>query len=145
MRLDRLCSMELSYTSEFHLARPYAGESGVGWGLGQGTVSGERLTGSVQWSNHPTRRGDGVMLPNTRGVIATADSAEVFFDLTGRTVFVEQDGEPVGRQLLMALFESENEQYSWLNDAVCMAEGAIDPQRAAANFVVFICQSDLVP
>jgi len=144
MRLDRLCSMELSYTSEFHLARPYAGESGVGWGLGEGTVAGDRLSGSVQWSNQPNRRGDGVMLPNTRGVIATAESAEAFFDLTGRTVFVEQNGEEVGRQLLMTLFESENEQYAWLNNEVCIAEGAIDPVRAAAHFEVFVCQSDLV-
>jgi hypothetical protein len=145
MRLDRLCSMELRYTTDFHLARPYGDDSGVGWGVGDGVVAGDRLSGTVQWSNQPNRRGDGTMLPNTRGVIATADSAEVFFDLTGRTVFVEQHAEVVGRQLLMTLFESEDPRYSWLNDTVCMTEGAIDPVRAVAHFEVFLCLSDLVP
>ena len=144
MRLEHLCSMELRYTTDFHLARPYGNESGVGWGLGEGSVSGDRISGSAQWSNQPNRRGDGVMLPNTRGVVTTADSAEVLFDLTGRTVFVDRDGETVGRQLLMALFESEHDRYSWLNNVVCMAEGAIDPVRAAAHFEVFVCHSDLV-
>ena len=143
MRLERLCSMDLRYTSDFHLARPYGNESGVGWGVGDGSATGDRLSGELQWSNQPHRRGDGVMLPNTRGVIATPDAAEVFFDLTGRTVFVEQNGQTVGRQLLMTLFESEDERYSWLNNKVCMTEGAIDPVRAAAHFEVFICESDL--
>ena len=144
MRLDRLCGMDLRYTTDFHLARPYGNESGIGWGLGEGTVTGDRLTGPMHWSNQPNRRGDGSMLPNVRGVITTPDSAEVFFDLTGRTVFVDRDGETVGRQLLMTLFESEDARYSWLNNLVCMTEGAIDPVRASAHFEVFICSSDLV-
>ena len=144
MRLDWLCTMELRYTTDFHLARPYGNESGVGWGVGEGTAAGDRLSGALQWSNQPRRRGDGTMLPNARGVITTSESAEVLFDLTGRTVFVEQNGETVGRQLLMTLFESEDERYSWLNDTVCMTEGAIDPVRGVSHFEVFICESDLV-
>jgi hypothetical protein len=144
MRLDWLCSMELRYTTDFHLARPYGNESGLGWGIGEGTASGDRLSGTVQWSNQPRRRGDGTMLPNARGVVTTAESAEVFFDLTGRTVFVDRDGESVGRQLLMTLFESEDERYSWLNDTVCMTEGAIDIARGVSAFQVFRCESDVV-
>ena len=50
------------------------------------------------------------MLPRARGVILTEDGAEVMFDLTGRTVFVEQStGESMGRQLLMTLFETEHD------------------------------------
>jgi hypothetical protein len=63
-------SMDLRYTSDFHLVRPYGNESGVGWGVGDGTVAGERLSGSTQWSNQPRR--------------------------PGRTVFVERDGATVG-------------------------------------------------
>ncbi len=136
MHIDELCAMDLRYTSEFPLARPYGNESGLGWGVGEGAVTGERISGQVLWSNQPRRRGDGAMLPNTRGVIGTPDPAEVFFDLTGRTVFVEQAGETVGRQLLMTLFESEHEKYAWLNNTVCMTEGAIDPQRLVGHFRV---------
>ena len=50
-------------------------ESGPGWGIGEGTVSGERLSGTIKWSNHPSLRSDGVALPDFRGVISTADGA----------------------------------------------------------------------
>ncbi len=121
MRLERLCTMELKYNGGFHLIRPYGGDSGTGWGVGEGTVTGDRLAGQAQWSNQPERRGDGVMLPNARGVIKTPDDAEVIFHLTGRTVFVERDGQSAGRQLLMTLFESEDQRYAWLNNKVGIA------------------------
>ena len=143
MHLVPLCSMELRYTSDFHLVRPYGNESGLGWGIGDGTVTGERLTGDIAWSNQPRRRGDGAMLPNVRGVITTPDGSEVFCDLTGRTVFVDHGGATVGRQLLMTLFESEAAEYAWLNAKVCMTEGRIDPEAGTAHFETHLCESDL--
>ena len=143
MKLERLCVMELRYSGNFHLARPYGNEAGTGWGIGDGVVTGERLAGTSQWSNQPTRRGDGVMLPNARGIIATSDDAEVLFDLTGRTVFVERDGEEVGRQLLTVLFESEHDQYTWLNNTVCVGDGVIDPVALTARVDIFTLTSEL--
>jgi hypothetical protein len=111
-------------------------------GVGGGRVEGERLSGTAQWSNHPQRRGDGAMLPNARGVITTDGGAEVLFSLTGRTVWLDRDGGQVGRQLLMTLFESQDERYSWLNNTVCMAQGVIDPERLSVHLEVEICLSD---
>jgi hypothetical protein len=144
MRLNKLCSMDLSYTDGFHLIRPYGGESGLGWGFGTGTVSGDRLSGTAQWSNHPTRRGDGAMLPAVRGLIEAGDGAEVVFDLTGRTVFLDRDGVSTGRQLLLCVFESEAESYLWLNNRVCIVEGAINAETLTAHFEVHECISDLL-
>ena len=144
MQIELLCTMDWTYTGDFHLGRPYGNESGLGWGIGRGTVTGDRLAGEVQWSNQPWRRGDGSMLPNARGVITTPDGAEVFVDLTGRTVFVERDGQTVGRQLLMTLFESQDERYAWLNNKVCITEGAINPEQLSAHFEVYVCESDLI-
>jgi hypothetical protein len=143
MHLTSFCSMDLGYTSDFHLVRPYGNESGLGWGTGEGSVAGERLSGGMVWSNQPRRRGDGAMLPNVRGVITTADGAEVFCDLVGRTVFVERDGETVGRQLLLTLFESEAQQHAWLNNSVFLAEGVMNPEAGTAHFEVHLCESDL--
>lgn len=142
MRLEPLCTFDLRYTRDFHLARLYGNEAGIGWGIGEGAVTGDRLAGAAQWSNQPMRRGDGVMLPNARGVIATPDGAEVMFDLTGRTVFVERDGQEVGRQLLTVLFESEDGRYAWLNNAVCVGDGLIDPVALTTRISVFVCQSE---
>jgi Protein of unknown function (DUF3237) len=144
MHLERFCAMDLKYVGGFHLARPYGNESGLGWGVGEGTASGDRLSGDVHWSNHPRRRADGVMLADAGGVITTSDGAEVLFDFTGRTVWVEQEGERVGRQLLMTLFESEDDRYAWLNNTVCMAEGAINPETLVIHLEIHTCASDLV-
>jgi Protein of unknown function (DUF3237) len=143
MRLERLCEIDLKYIGGFHMARPYGNESGVGWGIGDGVVSGDRLSGTLHWSNQPRRRGDGTMLPNARGVIATEDGAEVFVDLTGRTVWVEQGDERVGRQLLMTLFESADERYTWLNNMVCMAEGKVDPETLVVHLEIHVCHSEI--
>jgi hypothetical protein len=144
MRLERICAMDLQYVGDVHILRPYGNEAGLAYGGGDGVVNGDRLMGSLRWSNHPTRRGDGTMLPSARGAVTTHDGAIVLFDLTGRTVFVDVEGETVGRQLLLALFESEDERYRWLNDTVCIAEGAIDPVRLVSHFVVHQCHSDRV-
>ena len=144
MRLERLCALDLKYDSDFHYVSPYPGESGIGWGTGGGTATGDRLQGTVQWSNQPTGRGDGVMLPSARGVITTSDGAEVMFDLTGRTVFVDlPSGETAGRQLLMTLFETEHDSYRWLNNTVCVTEGKIDPERLVTHMEVWLCHADL--
>lgn len=143
MRLEPLCAFDLQDTSDFHLARPYGNESGIGWGVGAGRVTGDRLAGTAQWSNQPGRRGDGAMLPNARGVVTTADEAEVVFDLTGRTVFVDRDGEEVGRQLLLVLLESEEGRYAWLNNAVCVGEGVISPETMTIHLEVFPCVTEI--
>ena len=33
MRLDLLCRIDLRYTGDFHLVRPYGNEAGTGWAL----------------------------------------------------------------------------------------------------------------
>jgi Protein of unknown function (DUF3237) len=143
MRLEPLCALDLHYTSAFHLARPYGNESGSGWGIGDGCVTGNQLAGTARWSNQPTRRGDGAMLPNARGVVVTDEGAEVLFDLTGRTVFVDRDGEEVGRQLLMVQFESEDDRYAWLNNAVCIGEGIISAETLTMHMEVYQCVSEI--
>jgi hypothetical protein len=143
MKLDLLCTFDLEYLGAFHLVQPYGNESGLGWGIGKGVLTGERLTGAAEWSNHPARRGDGAMLPNLRGVIATHDGAEVMFGLTGRTVWVDRDGQSVGRQVLMMLLESADDRYAWLNATVCICEGAFDPAADSAHINVFVCTNEL--
>ncbi len=96
MRVMPSCAMELQYIGDFHLVRPYGYESGLGWGVDSGMVTSERVSGSLRWSDQLRRRGDGVMLPNVRSVITTSDKADVFVDLTGRTVFVDTESGTVG-------------------------------------------------
>jgi hypothetical protein len=142
MRLEKLCSVDFRYLDSY-FPRPYGDESGPGWGVGEGTVSGERLNGTLTWSNHPSLRSDGVALPDFRGVITTADGSKVMISFTGRTAFVPRGTETVGRQLLMVLFESEDEDYTWLNTEVCVGEGVHDP-HPPSHFEVYLCKNELI-
>ncbi len=123
MKLRELCEMRFWYTTPFHLVQPFGTEEGVGWGAGEGRVSGERFSGSLQWVNHPRRRSDATMLPDADGVITTDDGAKIIFRLEGRTPTV---GDDAGKQLLRFTFHSQEEQYAWLNLTFAVAEGVID-------------------
>lgn len=145
MKLEPLCEMQLAYRDstfgkKFVLSRPYGGEEGLGYGEGDGSVMGEKIRGSLHWTNHPRRRSDGSMLPDAQGVIQTDDGALVHFSLEGRTVHVGD----MGRQLLSAIFESADDRYKWLNNTFCVLEGKIDMEKLVMNFRVFSCVSDLI-
>ncbi len=46
--------------------------------------------------------------------------------------------------LLMALFESDAEGYTRLNNEVCVAEGVADPRNPPSRLEVHLCKNDLV-
>jgi hypothetical protein len=127
MRLEPLSVFRWRYEEGVRVKAPgytilsgYGSEEGTGYGEGRGTATG-RIEGTVVWSNFPRRRTDGRMLPNLRGLINTQDGASIIFELRGRTIF-EGDA---GWQNLVGWFESDHEDYRWLNDLVCIAEGQI--------------------
>ena len=148
MRLEPLCMLDLEYDDRagvpdggFVLVSPYAGGEGAGYGGGHGTARGERLSGTVVWSNHPRRRSDGRMLPDAHGLILAPDGARIVFELRGRTVFEDPAR---GAQNLIGWFESDDEPYRWLNDVVCAAEGVIRMDTARAEIAVFVVVNELV-
>lgn len=49
----------------------------------------------------------------------------------------------VGRQLLTVMFESEDDRYTWLNNAVCVGDGLIDPIAFTARIEIFTLRSEL--
>jgi hypothetical protein len=145
MILERLCEMELGYTGPFELVKPYGGEEGSGYGVGDGIVTGDKIAGKVNWVNHPRRRSDGRMVPDAGGIVRTNDGAKLIFRMQGRTVSkVDAKGEQKGGQLLWILFESADERYLWLNDALCVIEGVIDPEIGRMKFKVYACVNELL-
>jgi len=149
MRLEELCAFEWRYDEEdgrvpdggFVLIRPYGGEEGSGYGEGAGTVTG-RIKGRVVWSNHPHRRSDGRMMPDTHGLILTDDGARIVFELRGRTVFNEDRSR--GGQTFVGSFESDDDNYCWLNDVMCIAEGVIHPEPNVIEIRVYAGINELI-
>jgi len=127
VRLEELSVFRWSYDEGdrvdapgYALISPYGGDDGIAYGEGRGTATG-RIEGSVVWSNYPRRRGDGSMLPDVRGLVATHDGATLLLEFRGRTIFDDE----AGRQNLVGWFETDDDRYRWLNDVVCLAEGVI--------------------
>lgn len=146
MRLELLCEMNMVYDridgkQNVVLIRPYHGsEEGSAFIVGTGTVTGEQLSGTVRWVNHPHRRSDGTLRPDLHGVITTHDGASVLVTMEGgRTIFPT----PKGDLLVTTTFEAEAEQYRWLNTIYCILEGVIDLGVGGFSARVYRCTNEL--
>jgi len=145
VRIELVGDMDLIYRSssfdqKFHLVRPFGGQEGSGYGEGDGSIKGERIKGAVRWVSHPRHRGDGSVLPNFDGIIKTDDGAIVLFKFQGKTVWVHG----MGRQLLSAIFETEDNRYKWLDDAFCVIESAVDSPGLRIRSRLYRCVNDMV-
>ena len=138
VRLEPLCTLSMQYTgSSWH--RPYGGDEGLGFGHGDGRVTGE-IEGSVVWANYPRRREDGVWTPNLRGVITTRDGVELLVSIHGQSV-----DEDVGDQrAILARVEltSDAERYRWLNTCFLVGEGEIDEEREHWWIETYVCVNE---
>ena len=140
MRLESFCKISMRYR-EASWHRPYAGDEGLGFGQGDGTVSGE-LEGTVSWANYPRRREDGVWTPNLRGVITTGSGEEVLVSIHGQSV--EGDA-PGSRRAILARIEltTDAEPYRWLNTCFLVGEGEIDEERENWWLDVYVCVNEV--
>ncbi len=138
MRLEPFGKLTMRYTQgSWHL--PFGGEEGVGFGTGNGEMTGT-IEGSAVWANHPRRREDGVWTPNLNGVVKTADGDEVLVSIHGQSV-LEQGG---NRRAILARVElaSEVERYRWLNTCFLVGEGEIDEDRETWWMAIFLCVNE---
>ena len=127
MRLEHIFDLDLRYEGEYVVVRPYGGLDGAGYAAGTGRATGPRVEGSVRFSNNPRVRGDGVLLADLAGAIATDDGARIVFSLTGLGR-KNENGRSFDVALAMTL-ESDDERYEWANEALCVARR--DRDRAA--------------
>ena len=144
MRLESLCRISMRY-AEGSWHRPYGarddGAEGIGFGRGEGSVSGE-IVGKVVWANYPRRRQDGVWTPNLRGVITANDDSDLLVSIHGQSV---QERTPGERRAILARVEltTEAEPYRWLNTCFVVGEGEIDEEREGWWLDTFVCVNEL--
>ncbi len=137
MRLEHLCDLDWNYqTQEIYGGRfvrfnPFGGKDEVGMGDLVGTLTGERLTGAIRGINTPVVLGDGVVLPDFRGLIRTHDDVPILCTLQGRTLF----DDPRGDVILRVTFAAEDERYRWLNRAFCIFEGGVNPRPGGRMYI----------
>lgn len=105
------------------VVRPYGGLDGVGYAAGTGRATGPRVEGDVRFSNNPRYRGDGVVLADLAGAIATDDGARIVFSIMGLGR-KNANGRSFDVALAMTL-ESHDEHYDWANETLCVARATV--------------------
>lgn len=123
MRLEHIFDLDLRYQGEYVVVRPYGGHDGVGYAAGEGRATGPLVEGDVRFSNNPRVRGDGILLADLAGSIATDDGARIVFSMNGLGR-KEENGRTFEALVAMTL-ETDDERYGWVNTTLCIARARV--------------------
>ncbi len=139
MRLDPLYTCTFAPTDNWHVAlRGAGGVEEQGFLLVEGRADG-RVAARLRAANYPRRRTDGTLTPDFRGVLETDDGATVLFAWHGYGRSSDE-----GSHLLGSITHlSDDDRYSWLNDALCVLTGEVRRQPDG-GFRVVLDVSELV-
>ena len=121
MQLEELADVELTYTSIEVLDYAVGGQI---YGTMEGSLSGDRVAGSIRLTNLATRRSDNVNLPTLRGILETGDGAVVWVEIDGIAFLREADN----ARVFVTSFRCRtgDERYAWLNTTFAILEGVLD-------------------
>lgn len=120
MQLQALADVELTYRSIQLLDFAPGGRI---YGTMEGSVTGERLTGTLHLTNLAERRPDNVNLPTLRGVLVTDDEADIWVELDGLASLRESDQARVF--VTSFRFQTGDQRYAWLNTTYAILEGVL--------------------
>jgi len=138
VRSEVLYSTEQAYidgTTE--VVELYEGAFLQTFGRGEGTVNWGGREGRIEWTNFPTRRPDGVFLPDLAGVIKLAGSERpILYRMQGISLLPDnQDCRLVAGPLRWYTDETE---YLWLNDRWGYEEGELDRKTLGFRTVAYV-------
>jgi hypothetical protein len=119
VKLVTLFTMSHRQTASIY-SDPLPGGETIGWNVGEGTVTGERLRGKLQRANRPWHRADGLQVPDSHGVVTTDDGAVVFFEFHGLGRAADGETPPVAFGAFT--FRTADTRYGWLNSVFAVAE-----------------------
>ena len=100
------------------------GVGGQIYGTLEGTLTGDRLAGTLHVTNLAAKRPDDANLPTLRGVLTTSDGAAVWVEMDGIATARPADGARVF--VTSVRFRTGDPRYAWLNTVVGASEGVLD-------------------
>lgn len=138
MNLTPLCEIEMHYTWMDYVGYAVGGQY---VGTCEGTVSGERLRGTLKAVNVPARRPDNVNCPAFRGIITTDDGAKIYFEFNGVAVIRPEDKARVFTTSMS--LRTGDARYDWLNNVSGAAEGILNTTTDRMIVRTFTCENAL--
>ena len=121
MELVKLATVQLTYTT---LEALDFGSGGQLYGTMDGSLVGDRLSGTLKLTNLAPRRADNVNLPTLRGLLTTDDGVSAWVELDGISTLRADDNARVF--VTTCRFRTGDERYGWLNTVFGVLEGVLD-------------------
>jgi hypothetical protein len=136
-RLEPLFEIELQYTGQFPDAASAKDRVGEYIGSGQGSVNGPGIQGQISRWDLYEEVSEVVCRSNLSGVIETNDGAQIKFDTMG--FFMVPDKSQPNRWINTSgvQLETEDEQYTWLNNVLGIWEGTFDMETYRHHYQVY--------
>lgn len=142
MRSEALYSTEQAYldgTSDF--VELYEGAFLQMLGRGEGTVDWGGRQGSIEWTNFPPRRPDGVYLPDITGVIKLSGSERpIMYRMQGISLLPDAQD----RRLFAGPIRwyTDDPELIWLNDRWGYEEGELDGRTLGFRTKAYVLHPD---
>jgi hypothetical protein len=121
MELVELSDVDLTYVTLESVDYDAGGQL---YGTMEGSLRGERLSGTLGLTNLASRRTDNVNMPTLRGTLDTDDGARVWVELDGIATLRTEDQARVF--VTTFRFRTGDERYAWLNTTFGVLEGVLD-------------------
>jgi hypothetical protein len=141
MELVKLATVQLTYTA---LEALDFGSGGQLYGTMDGSLTGDRLSGTLRLANLAPRREDNVNLPTLRGLLTTDDGTTAWVELDGIATLRAHDNARVF--VTTFRFRTGDERYRWLNTVFGVLEGVLDSVGVGgvARGELFECRTTVV-
>jgi len=138
--LEYLYRMYMHYTKTWFVElEAENGIEGQFYGILEGTVEGEKITGKFHIANYPRRRTDRTFLPDAFGALETDNGATIMLNLNGVSSYPDPESTP--HVVFGVQHYTGAENYLWLNQAYCVAVGEMLPaDDGTVKFVYDIAQ-----
>ncbi len=152
--LTHLFDAQLKYNDKINVDIPMEGRTGDFIGKGEGTINGEKISGTILWQfyaedcaylwvkeGQPPPADQHLCKTNPGGIITTTDGAKIKFDAKGYG-FRGADSTRSHIWFLTAAlqFNTDDERYKWLNTKLGVWEGRFDEKANTANYRAYIQQ-----
>jgi hypothetical protein len=138
MKLTPICEMTMRYTwidfVDYGVGGQYVGTL-------EGTVTGDRLRGSLKCVNVPAKRPDNVNCPTVRGIIVTEEGAKIYFEFDGISLLRTEDNARVFTTALS--LRTGDARYAWVNNTVGAVEGILNTTTDQLLLRAFACENEL--
>ena len=150
--LNPLFEARLQYQSDMEVVVSAETREGELVGSGDGSVSGDLLSGTARWSTYAGNcayvfvragleppPGQHLCTVHPAGIIETSDGAQVWFDARGYGLRGADQGQPHLWVLTMAIqFSTTDPRYQWLNTTLGVVVSEFDERAGRALWRAFI-------